>query len=73
MLRMELERRSRRLTQAALGRECGIHPTTVSQIESGRVNATQRELRSLAEALKYAGDPSELAAEVSLQGQVDHA
>ncbi len=67
MLRIELERRCARLTQAVVGRECDppINPVTISQIERGRVNPTPSELRRCADVLGYKGDPSELAAKVS--------
>ena len=64
MLRLELERRQVRLTQAALAREAGIHPTTVSQIESGRVHPSASELERFASVLGFENDPADLAAEV---------
>lgn len=66
MLRLELERRQARLTQAALGRETKVHPSTVSQIESGRVRPSASELQRFAGALGFLGDPAHLAEEVSL-------
>ena len=65
MLRLELERRQARLTQAALGRETKVHPSTVSQIESGRVRPSASELKRFAGALGFKDDPAHLAEEVS--------
>ena len=65
MLRLEFERRQARITQAALGRETGVNPSTVSQIESGRVRASVSELRRIADALGYGDDPAKLSEEVS--------
>lgn len=64
MLKLELERRRARLTQAALAREVGIHPTTISQIESGRVRPSASECARFATALGFQGNPALLAEEV---------
>jgi len=64
MIRLELERRQARLTQAALAREIGIHPTTVSQIESGRVRASASELERFADALGFHDKPACLGEEI---------
>jgi len=64
MIRLEYERRRARLSQAAIGRESGIHPTTISQIESGRVRPSASELERLADTLGFEGDANLLADEV---------
>jgi transcriptional regulator with XRE-family HTH domain len=47
------ERRERvGLTQAALAEKCGCHPTTISQIESGRIQPSLPLFRRLVPALK---------------------
>jgi transcriptional regulator with XRE-family HTH domain len=61
MLKLELLRRQAGLTQAALGRETGVNQTTISQIERGRVNASDSELRRFADVLGFSEDPSLLA------------
>ncbi len=51
MLRLEYERRHRGLSQAELARQTGLHPSTISKIESGRLNPYESQIRKLATAL----------------------
>ena len=70
---LELQRRQVRLTQAALARQTGVHPLTVSQIESGRVRPSAGELERFAAALHFRGDPAYLAEEAPPDGEHAHA
>lgn len=49
--RIKALRKARRLTQERLAELAEIHPTFLSEIETGKANATARILFSLAEAL----------------------
>lgn len=49
--RVKALRKARRLTQERLAEMAEIHPTFLSEIETGKANATARILFSLAEAL----------------------
>jgi transcriptional regulator with XRE-family HTH domain len=51
VLRIQYERLNRRLTQAALGIEVGIHQNTISLTERGRFIPTDDVLERLAFAL----------------------
>lgn len=66
MLRIEYERKRVGLSQAALGREAGIHPTTISQIESGRINPSEKELERITDVLRFEGEGRLLTDEVRL-------
>ena len=52
-------RLSQFLSQAELARRSGVHPLTVTRLESGRTAPSTRTVRALAQALGIA--PSELA------------
>jgi transcriptional regulator with XRE-family HTH domain len=52
-------RLTRFLSQAELARQAGLHPLTVSRLETGRVKPSTRTVRALALALGVA--PAELA------------
>ena len=53
-------------TQFELASKARVHPSTVSQLESGvlRPNSTSAPLRRLAQALGWTGLPEELLKEV---------
>ena len=53
-------RKTKRWSQAELGRRSGIHPASISQIESGRLRPYPGQMRKLSEALSV--PLSELAA-----------
>ena len=54
MLILTVERRRRRLTQAALSRLTGVHPSDISKLESGRVPAYPAWRSAIAKALGMA-------------------
>jgi transcriptional regulator with XRE-family HTH domain len=45
-------RKREQLSQEALGLACGIHPTWISHVESGRVNPTWGNVRRIAYGLR---------------------
>ena len=51
-------REARFLSHRDLAREAGVSPTTVLNLEAGRVEAQRRTVRKLAQALEV--DPAEL-------------
>ena len=51
-------------SKAELGRQARIHPARVGQVENGRVIPYDVELRRLADALRFKGDPVDLLADV---------
>jgi DNA-binding XRE family transcriptional regulator len=51
-------------TRARLGALAAVHPARVGQIENGRYVPYNPELKRLARALRYQGNPQELLEEV---------
>ncbi len=51
MIRLTLERHRRGWSQAALARKAGMHPTTISLIESKRFQPGAAQIEKLATAL----------------------
>lgn len=66
MKRLSVERESRGWTKHELGRRARLHPTRVGQIETGRAvpRSDSVELKRLARALGWVGDPALLLEEV---------
>ena len=60
MLEITCQRTARRWSRAELGRRARIHPARIGQAELGHAILYPVELRRLARALKYEGDPGEL-------------
>ena len=60
MLRITRERMQMKMSQAALARRAEIHPTTISLIESGRMQPYPSQAEKLANALCWQGNPAEL-------------
>ena len=48
------------ISQAELSRRSGLHPSTISLIESERFKPSPRQLEKLATGLGFGGDPAEL-------------
>jgi len=65
MRRLTKLRQAADLSCAQLGYEAKVHPARVGAIESGRVTPRDDsiELRRLADALRYSGDPGALLEE----------
>jgi ribosome-binding protein aMBF1 (putative translation factor) len=66
MKRIRVERDTREWTRTELGGRAHVHPARVGQIEAGRVvpRSDSVELKRLARALGWKGDPAELLEEV---------
>ena len=64
MIHLTQERESAGLSKAALARKADMHPTTVTQIENGRLLAYPGQMAKLAKALGWDGDPAGLFKEV---------
>ena len=54
MLRVRALRKARAWTQMQLAAKCGLHPQTISSIETGRIRPSEGELAKLAKALGVA-------------------
>jgi transcriptional regulator with XRE-family HTH domain len=52
------------LSQAAVARKAGLHPSTVSLIECARLKAGEGQAKRIARALGWAGDLKELFDEI---------
>lgn len=64
MLRITKLRMERALTKTKLGALADVHPARVGQVENERVRPYPPELRRLADALGWQGEPEELLEEV---------
>ena len=64
LIRLTEIRQSLGWSQSRLSRESGVHSSTVSAIERGRLNPWPGQLHRIAEALSYSGDPAGLLDEV---------
>lgn len=64
MKRITRIRKSKGWSQAELARRAGIHPSSLSRIESGEEPPYRGRALRLADALGWAGDPSELFEDV---------
>ena len=69
MKRITQLRLARGRTKMKLGAEADVHPARVGQIESGRYVPYEPELRRIARALRYQGNPRELLEEVEADGE----
>jgi transcriptional regulator with XRE-family HTH domain len=58
MFRVKFLRIHHKLSQYDLAEVAHLRQTVVSSIERGRANPTDRELKLLADALGFAGDPA---------------
>lgn len=66
MLVLTKERQSMGLSMSALARKAGMHPSSVSQIENGRLVAYPGQVAKLSKAVGWKGDPAELFEEVNV-------
>lgn len=64
MLRMELERKRRYMSQRKLAQLASMNQCSVSAVERGREIAWPKWRRNIADALEWRGDPAELFEEV---------
>lgn len=64
MLVLTKERQNMGLSMSALARKAGMHPSSVSQIENGRLVAYPGQVAKLSKAVGWKGDPAELFEEV---------
>jgi transcriptional regulator with XRE-family HTH domain len=66
MLKLALLRRAQGLTGEELAWKAGTNRVYISRIENGRREPTADELKRLARALHFKGNPAELLTEVEL-------
>lgn len=66
MNKLTVLRKTARLTQEELAERAKTNRVYVSLIEGGRRNPTEEELKRIAKALRFMGDPTELLQEVTL-------
>ncbi len=64
MLRLTYLRQDLGMSQAELARRAGLHHSTVSIVESGRLRPYPSQLEKISEALCYEGAPERLLDEV---------
>ena len=64
MLRLTALRREAGISQAELARRAGLHNSTLSLVESGRMQPYPSQTLKLAKGLGYSGVPEELLDEV---------
>lgn len=64
VLLLTLLRQQCRWSKAELGRRAGLHPSQISLFESQRLKPYEGQLRRMADALGFQGDPSKLLEEV---------
>lgn len=64
MRRCKLERLMRDMKQMELSRITGMHPTSISAIENGRLRPYPGQVDKIVAALGWTGDPAELFEEV---------
>lgn len=64
MKKMRFVREQKGISQSSLSHIAGMHVTTISQIESGRLKPYPNQIAKIAHALDYEGDPYELFEEV---------
>jgi ribosome-binding protein aMBF1 (putative translation factor) len=69
MRRLQIERQRRGLSRSMLARLATMHPSTVGQIEAGRLVAYDSQLEKLARALGFDGEPAELMDECQDTGR----
>lgn len=62
--RITQEREKAGYSRTKLGARSDVHPARVGQIENGRCIPYDPELKRLARALRYEGDPASLLDEV---------
>lgn len=61
---MKFERINKGVSQAEIARLAGMHPTTVSLIENGRLRPYPGHIKKLVSVFEWKGDPEELFEEV---------
>jgi len=66
MNKLTVLRKTARLTQEELAERAKTNRVYVSLIELGRRNPTEEELKRIAKALQFKGEPAELLTEVEL-------
>ncbi|MCL2746424.1 MAG: helix-turn-helix transcriptional regulator [Coriobacteriia bacterium] len=64
MLALTKARKSRGLSQAKLARLADLHPSTISNIETGNLKPWKGQLKKIASALGWDSDPQELLTEI---------
>lgn len=64
MKQLQHEREAKPWTRWELGRQANIHPAEVGKFESGRTIPYPAQLKRLAKALSFEGDPTTLLDEV---------
>ena len=64
MRRITIERQARGWSQSRLAREAGLHASTVSSVENGRLRPWPGQAEKLRAALGYDGPADELFEEV---------
>lgn len=72
MQRCKLERLMRDMKQMELSRITGMHPTSISAIENGRLRPYPGQVDKFVSALEWKGDPAELFEEVD-ENELAHA
>lgn len=65
MKRITVVRKALGLTMSGLAREAGIHVSSMSQIENGRLAPYPGQVQKLVRTLKWNGEPRELFLEVA--------
>ncbi len=73
MLRLQAERQRAGFSRAALARAAAMHPSSVGQIESGRLVPYESQLTKLAGALGWPEDRAEELLEASEDTPADVA
>lgn len=66
MLKMKEIREKQNKSQAQVGRDGGMHPSSISMIENGRLKAGKSQMKKIADALGWTGSPEELFEEVEV-------
>ncbi|MEG0505478.1 MAG: helix-turn-helix transcriptional regulator [Raoultibacter sp.] len=64
MQRCKLERLMHDMKQSEVARMTGMHPTSISAIENGRLRPYPGQIEKIAAALNWNGDPAALFEEV---------
>lgn len=72
MQRCKLERLLHDMKQSEMARMTGMHPTSISAIENGRLRPYPGQVEKIVAALEWEGDPAELFEEVS-ENELAHA
>lgn len=67
--KMEVFRRSRRITQQELAEVLRVSQPMVSHFETGKQTPTEQQLQMIADAIMYTGDPQDLLLPYGNTGQ----